>query len=103
MTNIAMIAEAVTLFLGHYGLGDGVLGAGVRGATSWLRDRLIETAQDGSDEWAKRGRIVSTCRRVAVGHLLAEELRELEADGMIDRERTGKPPAPVMCFLTGCG
>ncbi|MGH7578024.1 MAG: winged helix-turn-helix transcriptional regulator [Longimicrobiales bacterium] len=46
---------------------------------------------------------MSTRRRVAVGHLLAEELRELEADGMIDRERTGEPPAPVMCSLTGYG
>lgn len=64
---------------------------------------MIETTRDGSDERAKRGRIVSRRRRVAVGHLLAEELRELEADGMIDRERTGKPPAPVMCSLTGYG
>lgn len=42
--------------------GDGVLGAGVHGATSWLRDRLIGTAQDGSDERAKRD---ESCRRVA--------------------------------------
>jgi DNA-binding HxlR family transcriptional regulator len=44
-------------------------------------------------------------RRVApISHkVLTEQLRELEADGLVEREPTGPVPAPVRYHLTGYG
>jgi DNA-binding HxlR family transcriptional regulator len=35
--------------------------------------------------------------------VLAEQLRELEADGLVERRETGPVPAPVICRLTTYG
>lgn len=35
--------------------------------------------------------------------VLAQQLRELIADGLVDRQRTGATPAPVIYSLTGYG
>lgn len=35
--------------------------------------------------------------------VLTEQLREMHADGLIDRNKTGEPPAPVIYSLTEYG
>ena len=43
-------------------------------------------------------------RAAPISHkVLVEQLRELEADGLVDRVPTGSPPAPVVYRLSGYG
>lgn len=57
--------------------------------------------------WLAHGELhfAGLTRRVApISHkVLAQQLRELEADGIVERTPTGTPPAPVIYQLTAYG
>ena len=55
---------------------------------------------------AESPRHFAALRRLLPGvsqKVLAEQLRELSADGIVAREETGEPPSPVIYSLTGYG